>query len=256
MSLTLNGVWQNSYGSLMTLEVNQSGQIVGEYSSTTGATGTYLVIGYSQPRNPSSDLGQAVVLSIFWRPIDQPAGDDGVHWMSTYCGQLSAEGELTVINTLLTTTPYNKFAPGDYVDKLVFTKTSEQGKPVFSNAGIKDSNDNRINGEWQREDGLAKLSLNIQNQTYGFISGVLTLAGEDIAMLGFTDTYADNNILQSLTLSGYMLSNQQPISLLGRMSLDATQLDVTRWLAHATAPSDVYFQSEATHWRFIKQSID
>ena len=163
---------------------------------------------------------------------------------------------MTVINTLLTTTPYNKFAPGDYVDKLIFTKNSAQGKPAFSNTGIQDTNDNRLNGKWQREDGLGNLDLHVQNQTYGLVSGILQLGKEEIVMLRFTDTYADNNILQSLSLSGYILSNQQPISLLGRMSLDAKQLDVTRWLAHATAPSDVYFQSEATHWRFVKQSID
>jgi hypothetical protein len=42
--------------------------------------------------------------------------------VSTYCGQLDNNGQITVINSLITTTYYQAFSPGDYIDKLIFTK--------------------------------------------------------------------------------------------------------------------------------------
>ncbi|AEF55186.1 avidin/streptavidin family protein [Marinomonas posidonica] len=254
MTFILNGVWKNEYGSSMTLEVSDAGQIVGEYQSTTGASGTYLLVGHCRPHNPDQQLGQPLVLSIFWRPIDSSAEDDGVHWVSTYCGQLNSNGEMTVINTLLTTTSYQAFEPGDYIDNLVFKKSAST--PALVNLTPwqekSEQNGNPINGVWSSDDMAIQLALAVQNTTYGVLAGELSYQGEKIQVIGFTDTYANNNILQSLSLSGYMLTTLQPISLVGRMNLTEDRLLLSRWLANGTDADNAYFQANSMNWQLVK----
>ncbi|WP_394180014.1 avidin/streptavidin family protein [Marinomonas posidonica] len=254
MAFILHGVWQNEYGSRMTLDVSETGQIVGEYQSTTGASGTYFLVGHCRPQDPDPQQGQPLVLSIFWRPFDVEAEDDGIHWVSTYCGQLNANGEMTVINTLLTTTPYQAFEPGDYIDNLVFKKSDSVTVLADSTAWRETSqqNDNPINGVWSSDDKTIQLALAVQNQKYGVLAGELSYQGEKIQLIGFTDTYANNNILQSLTLSGYMLTSLQPISLVGRMNSTRDGLFLSRWLANGTNKNNAYFQANSMNWQFVK----
>jgi len=57
------GVWTNSYGSIMKLD-DQGGMITGCYSSTTGSSGAYRVIGFSDsnpdPKSKATTLAIAV----------------------------------------------------------------------------------------------------------------------------------------------------------------------------------------------------
>lgn len=259
MSLILNGTWENSYGSTMTIEVDSSGLILGEYGSHTGSTGTYVVVGYCRPINPVHDASQPLVLSIYWRSTGDEEPDEGSHWVSTYCGQLDSTGQMTVMNSLVTTTPYKNFEPGDYIDKLVFTKSSSFPTLLtnhinhFTQQNTKVANP--INGIWQSTEQPVELVLALQDERYGFVSGWLSYNHERIAVYGFTDTLPQqhNNILQSVSLSGYMMNTSQPISLVGRIDQDAGVLVISRWLANSTSTDDAFFQASSMNWQLIKQ---
>jgi hypothetical protein len=258
MSLMLNGSWENSYGSTMTLEVDEDGFIFGEYGSHTGSTGTYLVIGYCRPSDPTNDAGQPLVLSIYWRSIGGEEPDDGSHWVSTYCGQLDSDGQITVMNSLVTTTKYQAFVPGDYIDKLIFTKGSSSNEIKTKNIKLiaqeKAKFANPINGVWVNQEKSIQLMVFLQDKEYGVVNGWLAYEGELISMLGFTDTLDNNNILQSVSISGYMLNTFQPISLIGRISQDANTLILSRWLANSTKAESAYFQANSENWELTKKS--
>ncbi|WP_417528646.1 avidin/streptavidin family protein [Marinomonas shanghaiensis] len=256
MALVLNGTWENSYGSTMVLEVDDEGFIFGEYRSHTGSTGTYLVTGHCAPSDPTHEGGQPLVLSIYWRSIGGEEPDDGSHWVSTYCGQLDDNGHITVMNALVTTTSYQAFSPGDYIDKLVFTKQSDVSELRTHNIALlakpKTQVANPINGVWSdKEQGVA-LTLFLQDPEYGVVSGWLSYNNEIMSMLGFTDILVDNNILQSVSLSGYMLNTKQPISLVGRISQDGRALVLSRWLSNSTTAEEAYFQASSMNWELTK----
>ena len=257
MSLILNGTWENSYGSTMTLDVDEDGFIFGEYGSHTGSTGTYLVIGHCRPSDPTNDAGQPLVLSIYWRSIGGEEPDDGSHWVSTYCGQLDNNGQMTVMNSLVTTTHYQAFVPGDYIYKLIFTKQSSSNEITIKNIELitqkKEQSDDPINGVWVSQENSIQLTVFLQDKEYGVVNGWLAYEGELISMLGFTDTLDNNNILQSVSLSGYMLNTYQPISLVGRISQDASTLILSRWLANSTTIETSYFQANSENWELTKK---
>jgi hypothetical protein len=260
MSLILNGTWENSYGSTMTLDVSNDGFILGEYGSHTGSTGTYIVVGYCRPINPVQDASQPLVLSIYWRSTGDEEPDDGSHWVSTYCGQLDFNGQMTVMNSLVTTTQYQDFESGDYIDKLIFTKRSSSVL-IFSVDKMKSITQkkvevaNPINGSWQDAEQQIQLTVSLQNQRYGFIEGWLSYSNERVKICGFTDTLPrqNNNILQSVSLSGYMMVHGQPISLVGRISQDTRALVLSRWLANSTTTDESFFQASSMNWRLSKQ---
>ncbi|MCW4629868.1 MULTISPECIES: avidin/streptavidin family protein [Marinomonas] len=256
MALVLNGTWENSYGSTMVLDVDEEGFIFGEYRSHTGSTGTYLVIGHCSPSDPTSDVGQPLVLSIYWRSIGGEEPDDGSHWVSTYCGQLDNNGHMTVINSLVTTTSFQAFSPGDYIDKLIFTKQSSLNRPSAKNIALlaqpKVPIANPINGVWSDKEQGIELFLFLQDQEYGVVNGWLSYNNEIMSMLGFTDILVDNNILQSISVSGYMLNTNQPISLIGRISQNGKALVLSRWLSNSTTAEEAYFQASSMNWELTK----
>ncbi|MCV2402538.1 avidin/streptavidin family protein [Marinomonas sp. C2222] len=255
MSLQINGTWVNSYGSVLKIQADESGQIIGEYSSTTGSSGTYYLVGYCRPDDPTKELGQGIVLSIFWRAIEGKDPDNSWHWVSTYCGQLQSDGTLSVINSLVATIEFAGFSTGAYIDKLAFTQENKS-IPKLSAAlpnNINEANHPRI-GSWLDPISGAELSLSTPDQKTGYISGTLLYQGESISMNGFTDTYAsdDGLSLQSLSLSGYLSSSDTPISLSGQLLIEDNKLQLTCWNANSTSPADSYFQAKALNWLLNK----
>ncbi|CAG9295211.1 avidin/streptavidin family protein [Celerinatantimonas diazotrophica] len=67
MVVPLTGHWQNSYGSTLDLNVAHNGSLVGQYASTTGASGTYPVLGQCQTNAAGTGIG--LVLGISWRAL-------------------------------------------------------------------------------------------------------------------------------------------------------------------------------------------
>lgn len=255
--MLLNGLWENSYGSTMTLNTDEEGIITGEYTSHTGSTGTYLIVGHCCPNDPTPEAGQPLVLSILWRSIGGEPPDGGSHFVSTYCGQINDNREMTVINSLVTTVAFQKFIPGDYIDKLVFNKHSVIHENCLGNITsileLKDNVSNIINGIWSDSEQNIQLALSVKNHKYGLIEGRLFYNNELVKMFGFTDTHSNERVLQSITLSGYLESNKQPISILGRMTKSNNQLILSRWLANSTSPEESYFQSNSSNWTLNRE---
>jgi saccharopepsin len=123
--MSFTGQWENNYGSVMKLVQAVDGTISGSYSSTTGSSGTYYVLGYANPADPTAALGQAAALSIYWRPYagaGQP--DASWHWVSGLDGQMSIAKDGTVslilLHALVATCDLTDVATtGTYLDKLV-----------------------------------------------------------------------------------------------------------------------------------------
>lgn len=123
---SIKGAWVNEYGSHMTINEAHHGTFKGKYSSTTGDTGTYEVVGVydTAPASPE----QTVAFAISWRRLDE--GDDGkqgefVHSSSAFSGQIQQNGATLIMPVIHILSSPNK--PGDtwknsLVDKLTFVK--------------------------------------------------------------------------------------------------------------------------------------
>ncbi len=270
MPLTLNGRWVNSYNSQMDLITEPTGEIFGTYSSTTGASGSYLVYGYCSPNNPTNGQGQPVALSITWRPFDSQTENDSWHWVSTYCGQLllSSDGdhasnhyELSVVNSLVATTPYDGAALGSYIDKLSFYKKTDSGKyspEHIREMFLSDSDiENPVNGTWADEDNALRLKLSVVNEKSGLLRAELIQDKQNISLKGFTDTLPlASTERQSITLSGMRQGNTDtPISLSGYLNRQNEQLVLTYWSACGTSEENTYLQTNACNTLFHREQL-
>ncbi|PWI32565.1 hypothetical protein DI392_14160 [Vibrio albus] len=249
----------------MDLVVEPTGEIFGTYSSTTGASGRYLVYGYCSPDNPTNEQGQPVALSITWRPFDSQTENDSWHWVSTYCGQLlpitntdepgsdndDRSSVLSVINSLVATTRYNGAALGDYIDKLAFHKQDDvaQFQPddieemFHSHSRV----ENPINGTWKDTVNDLQLTLSVVNEQNGLIYAELTQNNQTLTLKGFTDTLSlPYPKRQSITLSGIRKdSDSTPVSLSGYLDQQNEQLILTYWSAYGTPEAEAYLQTNA-----------
>jgi len=120
--MNLKGVWENEHGSVMDITV-EDGRIEGLYSSHTGETGTYRVVGLADPApNPETRTFAFVVC---WRAIDSDEPDSLGHWVSAFVGQLQMiDGEETLTTTWLLTkdTPPEDNWTSMLVDRSVFKR--------------------------------------------------------------------------------------------------------------------------------------
>ena len=120
--------WVNSYNSLMKLQQDPvSGILKGTYSSTTGGTGTYDVIGWASLKDATPDAGQTMAISILWRSNDGGISDPS-HEVSAMAGQvisINKEQNLVLLHIFVETNPGTVPTTGIYPDKLIFTPTTD-----------------------------------------------------------------------------------------------------------------------------------
>ena len=120
--MQLAGRWENEHGSIMEITV-ENGKIEGLYSSHTGDTGTYRVLGLADP-NPK-DGSQTFAFAVSWHPLDGHDDGAGGHWVSAFVGQLQViDGEETLTTMWLLAKPT---VPEDnwtsmLVDKSIFKR--------------------------------------------------------------------------------------------------------------------------------------
>lgn len=80
---SLIGDWVNQFGSVMSIkEFRPDGVFTGTYSSDTGASGVYPLVGTA---DPSPQTSQALSFAVTWRSI-QGAYDPTWHWTSAFAG--------------------------------------------------------------------------------------------------------------------------------------------------------------------------
>ncbi|MEJ2529304.1 MAG: avidin/streptavidin family protein, partial [Gammaproteobacteria bacterium] len=98
--MTVSGIWQNEFGSTLEIgHVASDGTFRGTYSSHTGATGVYPVMGVADP-NPTGD-NLALSFSVTWHSLEGKE-DPSWHWVSGFTGLLQENnGEETMSTTYL-----------------------------------------------------------------------------------------------------------------------------------------------------------
>ncbi|SON49190.1 pepsin-like aspartic protease [Vibrio tapetis] len=257
----LTGRWENSYGSQMDLLTQPSGEVWGTYSSTTGASGCYYVYGWSSEHNPTQAEGQAVALAITWRAHDADAEpNDSWRWMSTYCGQMVNDTQLSVINSLVATNHYGGAQVGDFIDKLMFDKCSSVEKQednqllsnLFNQSELVSS---PFNGTWWDEQHELTLQCAVVDERQGLLNVQFEQHNKVTTLKGFADTLpallgADVE-RRSLSVAGKGLSGL-PISVSGYLDREADKLIVNLWTAHGTSVEDSYMQANAQQLCFTR----
>ncbi|MFW2542271.1 avidin/streptavidin family protein [Primorskyibacter sp. 2E107] len=136
----IDGVWYNVYGSKMTLTSNPAtGLIIGTYSSTTGSSGRYTVLGYTRSSSTGPVAGAngfSVSLNIGWKSLDGGQGDPSWSCVSGLAGQFVVDaGGNPVLNLIHQFVAPNdvplggtqQFQTGISSDKLVYTRTPPAG---------------------------------------------------------------------------------------------------------------------------------
>ena len=121
----LTGTWQNEFGSIMDIYVNEQGLVSGTYSSHTGATGCYRVTGVADTKPDQNS--QCVSFSISWRPLGVSPDDPSFHWVSAFAGQLQVvDGKEVLFTTylLVKNTTHDDNWEATVVDKCTFKRIS------------------------------------------------------------------------------------------------------------------------------------
>ncbi|TAF75258.1 MAG: hypothetical protein EAZ53_06465 [Bacteroidetes bacterium] len=105
--IDITGNWENEFGSIFTVQNvdNQTGIFFGTYSSHTGATGSYYVVGVTDFMPDPTTNSQTVSFSISWRSYTSPPvpPQTGDNWVSGFAGQLqiAADGSQQIVTTYL-----------------------------------------------------------------------------------------------------------------------------------------------------------
>ncbi len=251
--------WINEYGSIMDLWQADDGAIVGLYASSTGSTGTYLVVGWAAGAPPSAQCGQSVSLSIYWRSLDGGAGDPSWHWVSGLGGQrlLGVEGQpdsMPLSHAMVATTDFPGLAgPGTYIDKLLYRAQgpSPAGSAAPRVAGGAEADP--VDGLWQcREEPGLRLTLRLADSGYGYVEGTLLRGDEAHPVRGVTDGGA---LAAGLDRQGVAVTapggQGYSLALAGSLARDGL-MTLTAFTSQGTAPGNGYLQTRLGALTFVK----
>jgi hypothetical protein len=130
MSHKLIGRWANEYGSFLDIGSQDStGALHGVYTSETGASGTYLMNGWS----PDLELAnQPISLSVLWKPTDSSNDDSSWNWVSMMSGVVfldthDAKRIIRFLHGMVASEPFPAVQvsrPGVYTESLTFRKVA------------------------------------------------------------------------------------------------------------------------------------
>lgn len=258
--MSITGTWENSYGSVMELTQSDDGSVIGLYSSSTGSSGVYWVVGHADPQ-PTTNAGQAVALSIYWRSIAGGPSNPSWHYVSGFSGQLVSVGgqsQMMLLHAMVDSddTP-GPGGLGTYLDKLIYTPTTRVAKlQGFARLSEADEVDDPVCGTWSTSTGPA-LSVDILgvNTNTGYMLGtIMPSGGVHIAAAGFTDVSAqpDGLDLQSLTLAAFDAANKTVWSLAGTLNLHSGVMTLLQMQSHGTTADNLYAQTTATQFVLSK----
>lgn len=266
--MNLSGTWKNSYGSIMTLQQGVSGLVGGSYKSSTGSSGTYNVVGFANPADPTKALGESVALSIYWRSTTGGKGDASWHWVSGLAGQLNIGGArptLYLMHAMVATDAYPGLASvGTYIDKLIYTPAPGDNLPVTElSSDLPDqdaSPSDPMSGTWVSQKGgtTAVLRLSVVQPDIGYLVGQLLTASAAYTVVGFTDTYATEGgiQLQSLSVSLYRDDSVLCQSLAGSLDFADGILTLTVFTSQGTITKAIYVETKVSQLGFTKTADD
>lgn len=258
--MSISGTWANSYGSTMNLSQSDDGSVIGLYSSSTGSSGVYWVVGHADPSAPVGK-GQAVALSIYWRSIAGGPSNPTWHYVSGFSGQLldvSGTPSMVLLHAMVDSDDDpGPGGLGTYLDKLVYTPAPSVAElEGFERLSAADNTDDPVCGTWATSSGpaLSVEILGVEDAT-GYALGTITPGGgHAIAAAGFTDVTAapDGLALQSLSLSAFDASDATVWSLAGTLDLANGVLTLLQMQSHGTAADNMYAQTTATQYVLSK----
>lgn len=262
--MSVTGRWLNGYGSVMFLTEGQGGSVTGVYTSTTGSSGSYWVVGFAENAS-SQSTGAPLAFSILWRSFAAGTPDPSWHWVSGFSGQrqpldpINNGPTLILFNDLVATVadPVMTDVPGSYIDKLAYVpytggqSSPGQWPPPFTPPTQPDP----IDGNWTCiENPAIGLSLQLQDVTSGYVTGTLTLGADVIDVVGFTDNGAGSAglDLQGLTVSALLPNGQTVVALAGNLLLSPGTLTMEWVQSVGTATNVTYMQTSIQGMNFSR----
>lgn len=248
MNEGLTGTWVNSFGSQMSL-VTEGTTLRGIYSSHTGSTGAYLLVGSCSAHRPSKVQGQSIAIAIYWKNIQDGIKDESWHWAGSMCGQLQLDGKMTLTNSIVVSVPFESYQKGNYIDELVFTKADDTEQADISTIknGVMDlQSDTKaypIAGKWVSLDDEIAVDVYQVDAKTGLAKAMLTTADADVPLLGFIDTDAELDMAQSISMTGYGSVSNETCSISGMLNYGSDHLVLYSWMARPTSPQDSFMQT-------------
>ena len=261
--MTVQGIWKNEYGSQMSLSVDSGGLVYGTYSSSTGSTGRYYVVGWQQASEPTPTAGQPVALAIDWHSIAGGQGDASWNWTSGLSGQLSIVNnaqQLVLAHAMVASSDFPGLCKaGTYIDKLIYNRVSdaETGTPDGREAGRQAGQAaaaDPLAGTWQSGDGSVVLMLQVQpaaDNMFGWVSGQVRSGGVTFQIQGMTDINARSSglFLQSVSITALTPAGGV-VAYSGTLDLRSGALTLLNLTSGATAANATYVQTTAGQLTF------
>lgn len=258
--MTLNGVWQNEYGSQMSLTVYGGNLVYGTYSSTTGSTGKYMVIGYQQTADPTPTAGQAVALAIEWHSIAGGSGDPSWNWSSGLSGQLSLQSgkeQLVLAHAMVASSNFPGLCnAGTYIDKLIYYRVSDSPEATSAKPDLSAPQADPLYGTWQTADGSVALQIQVYPYSpplFGWAEGKLYMNGIVSAIEGVCDINAQSSglTLESTAFTALPNTASGPaLAFAGCLNLQNGVLTLLDLASLSTAPDATYIQTTVTQLVF------
>lgn len=259
----LTGVWENEYGSRLTVRV-VGDKIAGEYHSTTGSTGRYLISGWCGAASLTPGSGRPIALAISWRSIAPGDRDDSRRFASLFGGQLiNADGRPALVLNHLLVAPVplaGLCESGVYADKLMYRRVGDAPPPDDADLLTSPRSDQSIAGVWRADDG-AMLDLwtgtDVRHGT-GVISGSLALGGLRRQVAGFFDCQdpAEACERQSVAIAALDKGGATPLGLAGWLNRDGDTMDLHMAASRRTDFGSIYLQTALSFLRFRRDGAD
>jgi saccharopepsin len=258
--MNVNGSWVNVYGSVVTLLQFDDGVNVGTYSSTTGASGTYWVVGFTDPNPPTNGNGQSLAFTILWRSLYGGTPDPSWHYVSGFSGQMIVRDgtpSLIMIHDLVATAvdPGVVDIIGSYPDKLTYLPRPPGPSPNWPPPFQPPTSPDPVGGNWICiQDPAITLSLTVQDDISGFLTGTLGTATGTVPLTGFTDTGAGaaGLALQGLTVAGLLPDGHMVVSIAGSLNLATASLTMSWFESNGTAVDSTYTQTRLRGLDFVR----
>jgi hypothetical protein len=256
----LSNAWINSYNSLMKLQQDPvTGMLTGTYSSTTGGTGTYDIVGWAALNKPTTKAGQGMAISILWRSNDGGKSDPS-HEVSGMAGQnifLESGENLELLHLFVETNPNTTPKLGFYPDKLTFTPSTDEKNmdPHQKRAeGSTTNASNQLLGTWTEDSAHGSVAINIEQKRVGgteIKGAILYPDGQLYPIVGFTDIFAlpPKFNRQGVTFCTYVDGSQGRTckAFAGYLDLTTNSLVLKELAAQSTAANSTWYQTHLSN---------
>lgn len=258
--MSVNGSWINVFGSVVSLAQKENGVVIGTYTSTTGASGSYWVVGFTDPNPPANGNGQSLAFAILWRSFDGGTPDPSWHYVSGFSGQMvTIDGtpSLVMIHDMVATAvdPGVIEIIGSYPDKLTYVPHTASTPPGGPLPVQLPPNGDPVDGNWTCvQDPNVALFLNVQNEITGILTGTLTTATGTVHLSGFTDTGAGNEglTLQGLTVAALLPDGHTVVAIAGSLNLVTNSLTMSWLESNGTAADSTWTQTRLRGLDFVR----